>query len=138
MNETSPGQRPELPERWINEIFTRMGFLYGNRFVAQWRDQDPDGLRKFWAIKLGGFADRADILKEALETLDDRPNPPTLPEFVAICRAIGSRKGTAYLALPAPEIDRKTAAERIKELRQRYVTLNPKKEPDEKFIGNIC
>ena len=90
--------RPPLPDRWVAKIFQEMQGNYGSRFLNQWKtgQQSPDGedigiknAMASWAKKLGGFADMPDAIKSVLEYLP--PDPPSLPEFVNLCREAGRR-----------------------------------------------
>jgi len=73
---------------------------YGSRFLNQWKtgQQLPDGsdvgiknAMATWAKKLAGFADMPDAIKAVLDYLP--PDPPSLPEFVNLCREAGRRRG---------------------------------------------
>ena len=90
-NMTSPANRPALPDAWIGRIFDHMTGMYGSRFADLWRGSDLNTVRRMWAEKLAGFADMPKAIKEALDALDDKPFPPTLPEFLALCREAGRR-----------------------------------------------
>ena len=83
--------QPPLPESWIGRIFDHMSGLYGSKFSDLWRGSDLGTVRRIWAEKLAGFADMPKAIKEALDALDDKPYPPTLPEFLALCREAGRR-----------------------------------------------
>jgi len=71
---------------------------YGSRFLNQWKtgQQSPDGedigiknAMATWAKKLGGFSDMSDAIKAVLDYLPS--DPPSLPEFVNLCREAGRR-----------------------------------------------
>lgn len=66
---------------------------YGTRFLNMWLtghrlpNGDDAGLANamnHWAEKLGGYADHPETLKRALSNLP--PEPPTLPQFMELCR----------------------------------------------------
>ena len=82
-----------LPDSWIGRIFDHMSGLYGSKFSDLWRGSDLGTVRRIWAEKLAGFASMPKAIKEALDALDDKPFPPTLPEFLALCREAGRRHG---------------------------------------------
>lgn len=84
-------ERKPLPESWINKIFDHMSASYGSKFSDLWRGADIASVRSLWAEKLGGFRDMPEAIKEALDALDSKPFPPTLPEFIALCRESGRR-----------------------------------------------
>lgn len=80
-----------LPDSWIIRIFDQMSALYGKKFADQWSGTDPVVMRRVWAQKLGGFHDQPKAIKQALDAMDAKPFPPTLPEFLTMCREAGSR-----------------------------------------------
>ncbi len=102
--ETSPANVRVLPDAWIERLFGRLEGLYGAKFHDAWRGTDTENVKRTWAEKLGGFADRPEALKAALDACDDKPWPPTLPEFIGLCRDAAKRTGPGYVALPAPDI----------------------------------
>ena len=105
-----------LPDLWVDRLFGRLEGLYGAKFHDLWRGSDIENVKRTWAEKLGGFADRPEALKAALDACDDKPWPPTLPEFIGLCRDAAKRTGVAYISLPAPEIDQAEAARRIEQV----------------------
>ena len=109
-----------LPESWIARIFDHMSALYGSKFADLWRGTDPEAMRRVWATKLSGFSDQPNAIKQALDALDAKPFPPTLPEFLTMCREAGQRGLDAPKALPhyptADEIARaEEAARKVRE-----------------------
>ena len=92
-NETSLARPSALPDSWVTKIFDHMSGLYGSKFADLWNGSNIDSVRRMWAVKLAGFADMPKAIKEALDALDDKPFPPTLPEFLALCREAGRRHG---------------------------------------------
>ena len=101
---TSPPSASDcrLPDRWVERIFSHMAASYGTRFADLWGGQDPATVRAFWAKKLGGFAGRGDVIAAAIDALDDQITPPSLPQFLSICRVQARRLPSPHLALPAP------------------------------------
>lgn len=96
-----------LPDAWIRRIFDHMSCTYGSKFFDLWSGQDGDVVRAFWASKLGGFHDKPDAIKLALEALDERIFPPTLPEFLEMCRTAARRlPGAPTLPAPAPDAEK--------------------------------
>jgi hypothetical protein len=80
-----------LRDEWIARIFEHMSALYGAKFQDLWRGTEPEVMRRMWASKLSGFADKPKAIKQALDCLDAKPFPPTLPEFVTMCREAAGR-----------------------------------------------
>lgn len=99
-NATSPANHFALPESWVARIFDHMAALYGSKFADLWRGTDASAVRRKWAEKLGGFHDKPEAIKSALDALDERPFPPTLPEFIGLCRDAARRIGPTTAALP--------------------------------------
>lgn len=99
--------RQPLPMGWVRKLFGELQGNYGTRFLDMWRsgqtnvDNDDVGLlnaMELWAEKLAGFRDHPEAIRRVLDTLP--PHPPTLPEFVALCRQ--SCPKPTHKALPAP------------------------------------
>lgn len=93
----------------MRKLFGELQGNYGTRFLDMWRSGQTDtngddvGLQNamdMWAEKLAGFRERPDAIRRVLDTLP--PHPPTLPEFVALCRT--SRPKQEVKALPAPDV----------------------------------
>lgn len=98
-SETSPPSQSSLPDAWIDRLFGQMAGLYGSKFADLWSGTDIASVKAIWARKLGGFVSQPTALKEALDALDDHPFPPTLPEFLTLCRNAARRTGTEQLRL---------------------------------------
>lgn len=98
-----------LPNSWIEKIFTYMSGLYGSKFSDLWRGSDLNTVKQLWAEKLGGFEPIPGAIKEALDALDGKPFPPTLPEFLELCRE-SARRQTAQ----KPMLEHKPTPEEIK------------------------
>ena len=73
-----------LPTAWIEKLFDRMAALYGNKFADMWRGSDVAMVKELWAQELGKLT-RDEVTKgaQALMTLEW---PPTLPQFIKLCR----------------------------------------------------
>src|SRR5450830_1156465 len=79
-----------IPEKWVKALFNKMAFSYGVKFADQWKGIDPDGIKRHWAQKL--FVLTTAELTRGVERLDTRAWPPTLPEFLALCRPPSTRR----------------------------------------------
>ena len=99
--------------------------MYGSKFSDLWAGVDSSEMKLTWGEKLAGF--KPEAIKYALDGCDERPFPPTLPEFLGMCRDHAKRSGTYQLALPAPEISREVAAQRVEQLAEK--TSLPKLDP---------
>lgn len=116
-NATSPQSLIALPESWINRLFGRLEGLYGSRFHDLWKGTDLENVKAVWAEKLAGIRGQPEVLKAALDACDDKPWPPTLPEFLELCRNAARRAQPSVAALPPPApLDRDTASKRAAEL----------------------
>lgn len=103
---TSQGNRSVLPDSWISKIFEHMAGLYGSKFSDLWSGSNLETVQRIWADKLGGFKSMPNAIKEALDALDSKPFPPTLPEFLALCREAGRRHSAPVQSIgytPTPE-----------------------------------
>lgn len=87
-----------LPQTWVERIFQVMAGAYGARFADAWQGADPAAVKAVWARKLGTLTSAQ--IKRGIESLDQCKFPPTLPEFVALCRQ--AEPPAHRLKLPAP------------------------------------
>lgn len=123
--------RPSLEDSWVERIFDHMSGLYGSKFADLWRGSDPKVVRGMWGQKLAGFAEMPEAIREALRALDDKPFPPTLPEFIGLCREAGRRIAPVHRPqlehTPTPEevARAEEAARHVKET----VAAMPKRDP---------
>jgi hypothetical protein len=112
-----------LPDHWIEKIFSIMEAMYGARFHDAWRGTDLQLVKATWAERLAAFEDDPQCIKFALNSLDSKPFPPTLPEFIELCR-----QGPKTFRLPAapamqiaPPLPPEAAAERAREVQRKAV-----------------
>lgn len=116
--------RPPLPQNWINKIYSTMQGHYGSRFVNMWKtgDQLPNGqdagyvnAQQIWADKLAGFAEYPESIAYVLERLPE--HPPTLPEFVELCRR-APRKEQRMIEFKVSAEDHERNKERLRQLKE--------------------
>lgn len=101
--QSTPSSTSRLPESWTERLLDRLAAMYGQKFTDQWRGVDPTYLKSVWSEELASFS--VDEIKRGLSACRTRPWPPTLPEFLSLCR---------------PPIDPETAFyEAVRELRKR-------------------
>lgn len=85
-NATSPQTVPALPERWSEKIFRRMENFYG----AKWNDSlggiDRERVKQAWGEELADYL--PDEIATGLHACRSRTWPPTLPEFLLLCRPL--------------------------------------------------
>ena len=60
-----------------------VGF-YGSKFADLWKGCDLANVKTVWADELAGYS--ADEIKRGIDGCRTRPFPPTLPEFLLLCR----------------------------------------------------
>lgn len=118
---TSRQQSP-LPEAWVTRIFLALQGNYGTRFLNMWKlgQTLPDGqdaglvnAKRVWAEKLAGFADRPECIKHVLDALPE--DPPTLPQFVDLCRKAPKKE--------LPALPHKLTEEQLKRNRERIAEM---------------
>lgn len=73
-----------LPAHWIDSLLTKFEIYYGDKFHRQWANVPRDAMRKQWAIDLGELT--GEELKAGVEALKRQEWPPTLPEFIGLCK----------------------------------------------------
>lgn len=90
-----------LPLPWVDKIFEKLTLVYGQQFLARWRDVDLELVKQDWARELGGFEQKPEAIAYALQNLDAE-KPPT----VLVFRTMALRSPAAVLArLPEPAAD---------------------------------
>ena len=116
-----PNAKP-LPPAWVERLFDRFKVAFGVQKVgAMWQGMEPAEVMAGWGAQLGRFP--PDALARALQAVIDsgREWPPTLPEFVAICRDFHRpRQDEGALSLPAPgqgHTDREAARAQLERIR---------------------
>lgn len=119
---SQPNASP-LPSAWVERLFDRFKVAFGVQKVgAMWQGMDAAEVMSGWGAQLGRFPPEA--LSRALQAVIDsgREWPPTLPEFVAICRDFHRpRQGESALSLPAPgqsHTDREAARAQLDRIRR--------------------
>lgn len=73
------------PPQWVERIFGRMAAMYGARFADMWRGCNLGEVKGTWAHSLTGYS--ADEIARGLQACTQHDWPPTLPEFLRMCRA---------------------------------------------------
>ncbi len=81
---TSQPKSSALPEEWIERLFARFEAMYGAKFADAWKGCDLRNVKVVWAETLGSLG--RDELSAGVAGCMTREWPPTLPEFVKLCR----------------------------------------------------
>ena len=94
-----------LPNAWIDRLFGRLAAMYGKHWLDLWADVPMADVKDAWQTELAGVT--GDQLVAALKGLGKFP--PTLPEFVALCKPPATPAAHRLLlrssAGPRPPID---------------------------------
>jgi len=115
-------ERRAAPTEDANNVFRVLHGFYGNLFLSKFAtgeviagggDGGVASARTIWAHGLRGFD--VEVVKTALaRTMDTHPEfPPTLPQFVALCKACQPREVYRVALPPAkpnPEVAKKALA----------------------------
>ncbi len=80
----SPQKLSALPEQAIDRLFSRFEAMYGAKVGEAWKGCDLRNVKAVWAETLGLFS--RDQLSAGISGCMGRDWPPTLPEFVKLCR----------------------------------------------------
>lgn len=95
-----------LPLPWVDRIFEKLALVYGQAFLARWRDLDLDAVKADWAHELAGFEKHPEAIAYGLKNLPvDRP--PNVLQFRAMCR---KSPPPVFKALPAPAASEESKA----------------------------
>lgn len=72
-----------LPLSWVDELFKKLGRVYGQSFLRKWDGMDMAEIKDDWAHELAGFQAHPEAIKWALENLPPERAPNVL-EFRAL------------------------------------------------------
>lgn len=134
----------EAPNDTANNVFKVFHGFYGNLFLSKFVNgqMDADGVdqgvisaRSIWSHGLRDF-DLSTVKTALARTMDAHPEfPPTLPQFVALCKACAPRQVYQH---PAPAIGMSAAlrAERSKVAREAALkTVTASADKTEPLVG---
>lgn len=74
----------EFQIAWAAKLLERLHALYGSKFLQQWEGIDKAKLAAIWAEEMAGYT--GEEIAKGLAACKARPFPPTLPEFLLLCR----------------------------------------------------
>lgn len=77
-------QAQPLSVSWAEKLIQKMQILYGSKFAQQWEGIRPEIMIAEWSEELAGLT--GPEIAKGLDACRIRPWPPTLPEFIALCR----------------------------------------------------
>ena len=89
-----------LPSAWIDRLFQRFSVMYGKHWADLWEGVPMADVKDAWRTELGGVT--GEQIVAALKACGTFP--PTLPEFVALCRP-PSKPVAHRLFLPSPQVE---------------------------------
>lgn len=75
---------PPIPTPWASKLIGRLKGLYGAQFDRQWEGVKAENLITVWAEELAGYT--GPEIARGLEGCRSKKFPPTIPEFLLMCR----------------------------------------------------
>lgn len=84
-----------MPRNWIQALFRKFLIRYGQLWADRYKGLGltPDEIADEWAMELDGFS--PEEIKRGLEASRANKFPPTLPEFISLCRPAASVRPSA-------------------------------------------
>lgn len=77
-------QENAIPLGWIEKLFEEMLMIFGDKFKKQWAGIDPQKMKLFWAKKMYGLTNAE--MKQGVDAMRKLKWPPTLNEFIELCK----------------------------------------------------
>lgn len=100
-----------LPLPWVDKIFEKLTLVYGQQFLARWRDIDLEVVKADWALELASLEQYPAAITYALQNLD-ADKPTSVLAFRNIARNVPA---AVVPRLPEPAADpARVAAELVK------------------------
>lgn len=93
----------------VEALFSEFEALYGSRFADMWRHTDVAHVKSLWAKALAGLTGRE--IRAGLAACGSRPWPPSLPEFMTLCRPEADAEKA--FALAQEQVSRRSAGEDV-------------------------
>ncbi|MHB0992704.1 MAG: hypothetical protein ACYC0M_15705 [Burkholderiales bacterium] len=82
--ETLPTSQNALPDTWAERLFQVLEDSYGSLWIDRYAGLDRQRVKRTWAARLGGYS--AEEIKRGVDATMLCKFPPTLPEFLQLCR----------------------------------------------------
>lgn len=114
-----------LPQSWVEHLFKRLAIAYGHAFMDQYRDQDPEDVKRAWAECLAHYVNHREALTFALDNLP-ADKPVNIMQFRALCRQAPVPDAPA---LPPPAPNPTAVARGQEKLRELAKTISAR-QPD--------
>lgn len=80
----STGRCSGMPMSGVEALFSEFAAMYGSRFADMWRHSDAVRVKSLWGEALSGFS--VDEVRAGLYACRKLAWPPSLPEFMGLCR----------------------------------------------------
>ena len=78
-----------IPEHWIDKLFMRFANIYRQKWIAGLDDETAiASLKREWQIQLAKVDAKTIAPAIDLVIANGSEWPPTLPEFIAVCRSV--------------------------------------------------
>jgi hypothetical protein len=77
----SQSQSTRTRGQWV---FAKMASIYGSRFLDRWRDVNRSEAEAMWTQAMHGMSE--ETIRRGIAKLFHTPQPPTLPEWLELCR----------------------------------------------------
>jgi hypothetical protein len=117
-----------VPEHWVNELFKRMGRMWGNAFLEKWPQDDLRGVKIEWAKGLRKLSTTE--LKSGVDALLTLKFPPSLPEFYGLCKQMRLHEVPRAEALTdQTRADTATVHANVSRMREALAPLQQSAEP---------
>ena len=91
---TSQQSPSALPDQWVERLFSRFEAMYGARFADAWKGCDLRNVKDIWAETLGAMS--REELAAGVAGCMGKDWPPTLPEFVKLCKAANPNEPSGH------------------------------------------
>jgi hypothetical protein len=93
-----------------------MMFIYGARFLDMWEGVDVNEMQATWSDGMRGMSREA--LQRGITALYHAKHPPTLPEFLELCKAGPAMYRPNQFALDAPRTPPAEAREQLAKIHE--------------------
>jgi hypothetical protein len=76
-----------------------MATYYGSQFADKWKSVNIDVMKKDWSKKIAATLTQQQVLR-GLETLEQCQYPPSLPDFIRLCKQAVPESHVAKISPP--------------------------------------